>query len=39
MEIAFFFITIILVLIYLFKPISKIEEKNFNNKNNWRGGF
>tara|TARA_Y100001970_G_scaffold173699_1_gene212121 strand:- start:60 stop:179 length:120 start_codon:yes stop_codon:yes gene_type:complete len=39
MEVAFFLISIILVLFYLFKPITKSEEKNFKNKNNWRGGF
>ena len=39
MEIAFILISIILVLFYLFKPITKSEEKNFKNKNNWRGGF
>jgi len=39
MEVVLTLISIILVLFYLFKPISKIEEKNFKNKNNWRGGF
>ena len=39
MEVAFFLISIILVLFYLFMPINKSEEKNFKNKNNWRGGF
>ena len=39
MEVVLALISIILVLLYLFKPITKVEEKNFKNKNNWRGGF
>ena len=27
------------VVYYLFRPTSKIEEKNFKSKNNWRSGF
>jgi len=38
-EIAFFLITIILILFYIFRPITKQDEENFKNKNNWRGGF
>ena len=39
MEIAIYLIFFILVLFYIFKPITKLEEKNFKDKNNWRGGF
>ena len=39
MEIGFILISTILVLFYIFKPITKSEEENFKNKNNWRGGF
>tara|TARA_B100000674_G_C37348636_1_gene693062 strand:- start:131 stop:250 length:120 start_codon:yes stop_codon:yes gene_type:complete len=39
MEILVFLITIILILLYIFKPITKSDEENFKNKNNWRGGF
>tara|TARA_A100001035_G_scaffold259547_1_gene237079 strand:+ start:565 stop:684 length:120 start_codon:yes stop_codon:yes gene_type:complete len=39
MEVVLILISIILVSFYLFKPITKVEEKNFKNKNNWRGGF
>ena len=39
MEIGFILISTIFVLFYIFKPITKSEEENFKNKNNWRGGF
>ena len=39
MEIGLYFIFFILVVFYVFKPITKQEEENFKNKNNWRGGF
>ena len=39
MEIVFFLISIILVLFYIFRPITRTEEENFKNINNWRGGF
>ena len=39
MEIALYFMFFILVVLYVFKPITKQEEENFKNKNNWRGGF
>ena len=39
MEIAFFSIILVTILFYIFRPITKIEEKNFKNKSNWRGGF
>ena len=39
MEIGFILIATIVVLFYIFKPITKSEEENFKNKNNWRGGF
>ena len=39
MEIVIFLISIVIVFYYIFKPITKFEEKNFKNKNNWRGGF
>ncbi len=39
MEISIFLIIVILTLLYLFKPITNLEEENFKNKNNWRSGF
>ena len=39
MEFALFLIFFILVLFYIFKPITKLDEENFKNINNWRGGF
>jgi len=39
MEIAIFLVSIILVIIYIFRPITKTDEQHFRNKNNWRGGF
>ena len=41
LEIALFclIIFILIIIFYLFRPTSKIEEDNFNSKNNWRGGF
>ena len=39
MEIGLYFIFFIFVVFYIFKPITKQEEENFKNKNNWRGGF
>ena len=32
-------ITIIIILYYVIRPISKNEKNNFDNKSNWRGGF
>ena len=39
MEIFIYLTVISLILLYLFKPITKSEEENFKDKNNWRGGF
>ena len=39
MEIGLYLIFFIIVLLYILKPITKLEEENFKNKNNWRGGF
>ena len=39
MDFGVFLIFLILILFYILKPITKLEEKNFKNKNNWRGGF
>ena len=39
MEFWLFLAFLIVVLFYLFKPVTVMEEKNFKNKNNWRGGF
>jgi len=39
MEILTIFLSIVFLIFYLFRPTSKIEEDNFNSKNNWRGGF
>ena len=30
---------VLFVVYYLFRPISKKEENQFDDKNNWRGGF
>jgi len=38
-EIGIFLIFLILALLYIFRPITKIEEENFKKKSNWRGGF
>ena len=32
-------IFLFLVVFYVLQPITKQEEENFKNKNNWRGGF
>ena len=32
-------ICIVFVVFYLFRPTSKKENDQFNDKNNWRGGF
>ncbi len=39
MEFWLFLAFLIVVLFYLFKPVTEMEKKNFTNKNNWRGGF
>ena len=39
METFILIITIILILYYVFRPISKNEKNNLENKSNWRGGF
>ena len=39
MGIAIFLTSLILILLYIFKPVTKLDEENFKNKNNWRGGF
>ena len=39
MEIAITLICLIFILYYLFRPISKKEKDQFDDKNNWRGGF
>ena len=39
MEIWLFILFFLAVLLYVLKPVTKIEEENFKNKNNWRGGF
>tara|TARA_Y100001970_G_C14037744_1_gene752023 strand:+ start:768 stop:887 length:120 start_codon:yes stop_codon:yes gene_type:complete len=39
MEIGLFIASIIIALIYILKPITKFDEKNFKDKNNWRNGF
>ena len=39
MEIGLYLIFFILILLYILKPITKLEQENFKNKNNWRGGF
>jgi len=39
MEIAILLICLIFILYYLFRPTSKKEKDQFDDKNNWRGGF
>ena len=39
MEILVILLVTIFLAIYLFRPISKQEKDNFENKTNWRGGF
>jgi len=39
MEIIITLICIIFVIYYLFRPTSKKEKDQFDDKNNWRGGF
>ena len=39
MELSVIFLVFIFLAIYLFRPISKQEKDNFENKTNWRGGF
>jgi len=39
MEIIIILICIVFVIYYLFRPTSKKEKDQFNDKNNWRGGF
>ncbi len=39
MEIFIFLICLIFVVYFLFRPTSKKEEDQFDDKNNWRGGF
>ena len=39
MEIAIPLICLIFILYYLFRPTSKKEKDQFDDKNNWRGGF
>jgi len=39
MELLIILFVAAFLIYYLFRPISKKEEDNFNSKNNWRGGF
>ena len=39
MELFIILFVVIFLMFYLFRPVSKKEEDNFNSKNNWRGGF
>ncbi len=39
MEIFIFLVFLVLVIYYLFRPTSKKEKDQFNDKSNWRGGF
>ena len=39
MELLVIFLVITFIAVYLFRPISKQEKDNFENKTNWRGGF
>jgi len=39
MEQYILILTVVLILYYVFRPISKHEKKNLENKNNWLSGF
>ncbi len=39
MEPYILILTLVLILYYVFRPISKNEKKNLENKSNWRSGF
>ena len=39
MELLIVLASVIFILIYLFRPTSKKEKDQFNDKDNWRGGF
>jgi len=39
MELYIILLIVVFITYYLTRPTSKIEEDNFNSKNNWRGGF
>ena len=39
MELLIVLASILFILIYLFRPTSKKEKDQFNDKDNWRGGF
>jgi len=39
MEISIFLVCLVFVIYYLFRPTSKKEKDQFNDKSNWRGGF
>ena len=39
LEIIIILLTIILAVYFLFRPTSKKEKDQFEDKNNWRGGF
>jgi hypothetical protein len=39
MKLGLFLIFVVLILFYIFKPITKLEDKNFKNKRNLPGGF
>tara|TARA_B100000989_G_scaffold104096_1_gene76262 strand:- start:750 stop:869 length:120 start_codon:yes stop_codon:yes gene_type:complete len=39
MELIIVLASVIFILIYLFRPTSKKEKDQFDDKDNWRGGF
>ena len=39
MELTIILISLIFIIYYLLRPTSKKEKDQFNDKNNWRGGF
>jgi len=39
MDIIIILFVVIFLAFYLFRPFSKTEKDNFENKRNWRGGF
>ena len=39
MEMLIISVCIIFIIYYLFRPTSKKEKDQFEDKNNWRGGF
>ena len=39
MELLIILVSTIFIIVYLFRPTSKEEKDQFDDKDNWRGGF